>query len=162
MGWFDEQIKERRQYDDDAFSEAFANMASAVMGKRFEAAFTSDRAVTKDAIDEILKYYHVKSREVPDSIKDVNEQLEFLMRPYGIMRRTVKLEDGWYRAFRPVFPATASLTMKPESPGASRAKISTCLTTRRSRFISPFPSRSSASLRSRPTLCRPFPSPTSF
>ena len=26
MGWFDEQIKERRQYDDDAFSEAFANM----------------------------------------------------------------------------------------------------------------------------------------
>lgn len=97
MGWFDEQIKERRQYDDDAFSEAFANMASAVMGKRFEAAFTSDRAVTKDAIDEILKYYHVKSREVPDSIKDVNEQLEFLMRPYGIMRRTVKLEDGWYR-----------------------------------------------------------------
>lgn len=97
MGWFDEQIKERRQYDDDAFSEAFANMASAVMGKRFEAAFTNDRAVTKDAIDEILKYYHVKSREVPDSIKDVNEQLEFLMRPYGIMRRTVKLEDGWYR-----------------------------------------------------------------
>ena len=64
MGWFDEQIKERRQYDDDAFSEAFANMASAVMGKRFEAAFTSDRAVTKDAIDEILKYYHVKSREI--------------------------------------------------------------------------------------------------
>ena len=55
MGWFDEQIKERRQYD-DAFSEAFANMASAVMGKRFEAAFTNDRAVTKDAIDEILKY----------------------------------------------------------------------------------------------------------
>ena len=97
MGWFDEQIKERRQYDDDAFSEAFANMASAVMGKRFKAAFTNDRAVTKDAIDEILKYYHVKSREVPDSIKDVNEQLEFLMRPYGIMRRTVKLEDGWYR-----------------------------------------------------------------
>ena len=97
MGWFDEQIRERRQFDDDAFSEAFANMASAVMGRRFEAAFNDDRAFTKDAIDEILKYYHVKSREIPDNIKDVNEQLEFLMRPYGIMRRTVKLENGWYR-----------------------------------------------------------------
>ena len=96
MGWFDEQIRERRQYDDEAFSEAFANMASAVMGRRVEAAL-NDRAVTKDAIDEILKYYHVKSREVPDSITDTNEQLEYLMRPYGIMRRTVKLEDGWYR-----------------------------------------------------------------
>lgn len=40
MGWFDEQIRERKQYDDDAFSEAFANMASAVMGRRFEAALT--------------------------------------------------------------------------------------------------------------------------
>ena len=179
MGWFDEQIKERRQYDDDAFSEAFANMASAVMGKRFEAAFTSDRAVTKDAIDEILKYYHVKSREVPDSIKDVNEQLEFLMRPYGIMRRTVKLEDGIIRDVRIEGGCNGNLQgisrlvigmkaedaierMKPERRGASHAKISTCLTMRRSRFISHFRSRSSASLRSRPTSRRPFPSPTSF
>ncbi len=97
MGWFDEQIRDRKQNDDDAFAEAFANMASAVMGKKIAAAFNDDRFVTKDAIDEILKYYHVKSREVPDSISDMNEQLEYLMRPYGIMRRTVRLEKGWYR-----------------------------------------------------------------
>ena len=27
----------------------------------------------------------------------MNEVLEFLMRPYGIMRRTVRLEKGWYK-----------------------------------------------------------------
>lgn len=97
MGWFDEQIKDRKRNDDDAFAEAFANMASAITGKRIEASLNNDRTVTKDAIDEILKYYHVKSREVPDGISDMNEQLEYLMRPYGIMRRTVKLEEGWYR-----------------------------------------------------------------
>lgn len=97
MGWFDEQIKDRKRNDDDAFAEAFANMASAITGKRIEASLNNDRSVTKDAIDEILKYYHVKSREVPDGISDMNEQLEYLMRPYGIMRRTVKLEEGWYR-----------------------------------------------------------------
>lgn len=97
MGWFDEQIRDRKQNDDDAFAEAFSNMASAVMGKRIEASLNDDRTVTKDAIDEILKYYHVKSREVPDNTSDMNEQLEYLMRPYGIMRRTVKLENGWYR-----------------------------------------------------------------
>lgn len=97
MGWFDEQIRNRKHNDDEAFAEAFANMASAISKKRIEASLNNDRAVTKDAIDEILKYYHVKSREVPDGISDVNEQLEYLMRPYGIMRRTVKLEDGWYR-----------------------------------------------------------------
>ena len=97
MGWFDEQIRERKQQDDEAFAEAFANMASAVMGRRVAAALNDDRTVTKNAIDEILKYYHVKSREVPENITDMSEQLEYLMRPYGIMRRTVKLEGGWYR-----------------------------------------------------------------
>lgn len=97
MGWFDEQIRDRRQYDDEAFSEAFANMASAVMGRRISAAVSDDRRAAKSAIDDILKYCGVKSREVPDSITDVNEQLEYLLRPYGIMRRTVRLEDGWYR-----------------------------------------------------------------
>lgn len=97
MGWFDEQIKDRKRNDDDAFAEAFANMASAITGKKIEASLNNDRTVTKNAIDEILKYYHVKSREVPDGISDMNEQLEYLMRPYGIMRRTVKLEEGWYR-----------------------------------------------------------------
>ncbi len=97
MGWFDEQIRDRKRNDDEAFAEAFANMASAITGKRIDVSLNNDRAVTKDAIDEILKYYHVKSREVPDNLTDMNEQLEYLMRPYGIMRRTVKLENGWYR-----------------------------------------------------------------
>lgn len=97
MGWFDEQIRNRKHNDDEAFAEAFANMASAVTGRKIEASLNNDRAVTKDAIDEILRYYHVKSREVPDEIGDVNEQLEYLMRPFGIMRRTVTLEEGWYR-----------------------------------------------------------------
>ena len=97
MGWFDEQIRDRKHNDDEAFAEAFANMASAVTGRKIEASLNNDRAVTKDAIDEILRYYHVKSREVPDEIGDVNEQLEYLMRPFGIMRRTVTLEEGWYR-----------------------------------------------------------------
>ena len=97
MGWFDEQIRDRRQYDDEAFSEAFANMASAVMGRRISAAVSDDRRAAKTAIDDILKYCGVKSREGPDSITDVNEQLEYILRPYGIMRRTVRLEDGWYR-----------------------------------------------------------------
>lgn len=97
MGWFDEQIKERKKRDSDVFEEAFVGIADAVTGARASAALAGDRERAKDAIDEILKYYHVKTKEVPDVIKDTNEQLEYLMRPYGIMRRTVHLEKGWYR-----------------------------------------------------------------
>lgn len=97
MGWFDEQIKQRKQNDNDVFADSFINIAGAVMGRKVSAALNDDRLLTKNAIDEILKFYHVKTREVPDNIRDMNEQLEFLTRPHGIMRRTVNLSEGWYR-----------------------------------------------------------------
>lgn len=97
MGWFDEQIRQRKQNGDDVFADSFVNMAAAVLGSKVTGSLSDGSAAAKSAIDEILKYYHVKSREVPDNIKDTNEQLEYLMRPYGIMRRTVRLEKDWYR-----------------------------------------------------------------
>lgn len=97
MGWFDEQIKQRKENDENIFSDSFVNIAGAVMGSKISVALNDNTQITKNAIDEILKYYHVKSREIPENIKDMNEQLEYLMRPYGIMRRTVHLEKGWYK-----------------------------------------------------------------
>ena len=97
MGWFDEQIQERKQADSAAFEDSFLRIAGAVMGKRLSAALNDQRQTTKDAVEELLKYYHVKAREVPRSVKDMNEILEFLLRPYGIMRRNVNLDGPWYR-----------------------------------------------------------------
>ena len=97
MGWFDEQIKQRKRNDDAIFSEAFVGIADAVLGSRLASAYSTADKQAEDAIGEILKYYHVKPREIPASIKGLNDRLEFLLRPYGIMRRRVKLEKGWHR-----------------------------------------------------------------
>lgn len=97
MGWFDEQIRERIQHDDDSFSDAFAEMAGVVMGERISRALNDDRIQARNAIEQILNYYRVKPVELPDNIKDINDQLEYLMRPSGIMRRTVNLERTWYK-----------------------------------------------------------------
>lgn len=97
MGWFDEQVKQKKQRDSEDFSESFVNIAGAVIGSKISATLNNDRQITKNAIDEILKYYHAKSRVVPDNIKEASEQLEYLMRPYGIMRRKVLLEKNWYK-----------------------------------------------------------------
>ena len=96
-GWFDEQIRQRKRADDEAFADSFQRIAEAVMGRKISAALKDNRQVTTDAIGEILKYYHVKPQEVPESIEDTHEMLEYLMRPYGIMRRTVRLDKGWYK-----------------------------------------------------------------
>ncbi len=99
MGWFDEQIKQRKEKDLSTFEEAFISISDAVTGTHISDAFADDKSRAKDAIDEILSYYHIKTRskDVPDTIKDTNEQLEYLMRPHGIMRRNVTLEKGWYK-----------------------------------------------------------------
>ena len=103
MGWFDEQIRERKERDQEVFEDSIFRMASVVLGRQKAGIADSERIITKAAIDEILKYYHYKPAEIPDTIKDPDEQLEFCLRPHGIMRRTVKLEKGWYNdAFGPM------------------------------------------------------------
>ena len=97
MGWFDEQIRQRIEHDNERFADAFSDVASVVMGKRFMHAMEDERTRTRDAIDQILAYYHVKAPELPEDIRDVNDQLEYLMRPSGIMRRPVNLEGAWYK-----------------------------------------------------------------
>lgn len=95
MGWFDEQIKERQQADYEEYKESFKAIADAVTGKSILESLEDDLELTTDAIEQILRYYNVKPQELPEGLDDINEILEFHMRPQGIMRRTVKLEKGW-------------------------------------------------------------------
>jgi len=97
MGWFDEQIKQRKQNDDEIFEDAFLEIADAVLGNGASTALKNDRQISKDAIDEIVKYYKFKTVEIPPNIKEAEEQLEYVMRPHGIMRRNVILKKGWYK-----------------------------------------------------------------
>ncbi|MBR5287220.1 MAG: NHLP bacteriocin export ABC transporter permease/ATPase subunit [Clostridia bacterium] len=96
MGWFDEQIRQRKQSDDQLFEEAFLRMADAVLGTKISAAYASDEAKASSEIGEILKYYKIKPREVPDTVKGLEDRLEYLLRPHGIMRRNVRLPKDWY------------------------------------------------------------------
>lgn len=95
MSWFDEQIRQRKQQDNEVFSDAFLGIADAVMGTH--TAQKSSRLIARTAMDEILKFYNVKSQELPEDITDPDGQLEYLLRPWGIMRRPVNLEKGWYK-----------------------------------------------------------------
>ena len=96
MGWFDEQIKQRRSRDDEEFSEVMAELSDTVTGRK-SAVDADENTKIRSAIDIILRYYHCKPKEIPDRITDLDKQLEFACRPYGIMRREVNLESGWYR-----------------------------------------------------------------
>ena len=103
MGWFDEQIRLRKRSDQEIFEDSIFLMASTVLGGKGVGALNDRRIVAKAAIDEILKYYRFKPTEIPEDIEDMDGQLEYCLRPHGIMRRTVKLIGKWYAdAFGPM------------------------------------------------------------
>lgn len=103
MGWFESQIDERRIADQQLLEESFANVAAVVLGQRVAERIIDESIVTKDAIDEILKFYHCKPVEVPSGIGNALDQLDYSLRSYGLMRREVMLTDGWYKdAFGPI------------------------------------------------------------
>lgn len=97
MGWFDEQIKQRRKNDEDIFSDAFADIAEAVLGAKRSSSNDGNDEREIGAIWKILEYYKVKPQQLPSSVKTLNDRLEYLLRPNGIMRRNIDLESGWYK-----------------------------------------------------------------
>ena len=103
MGWVDTQIRQRMQSDQDAFEESFFRVAGSVLGGKTARQMQDSRQIEKEALDEILKYYHCKAAEAPDGMKTTGEQMEYVLGPAGIMTRSVKLEEGWYKdAFGPM------------------------------------------------------------
>ena len=95
MGWFTEQIRQRTENDQNVLEDSFFRMASVVMDKWDANRLEDKRLIAKEAIDDILKFYHQKPVEIPDTIRDVNDQLEYVLRPTGLMTREVELEEGW-------------------------------------------------------------------
>lgn len=99
MSWFGDQIKQRKQLDEENFQNAFLDVAGAILGKRISDSL-KQQEIAKNAIQDILKYYHFEFsnfQERPKSITEFEDELNFYIKPYGIMHRTVVLDDDWYK-----------------------------------------------------------------
>lgn len=96
MSWFEEQIKLRKKQDDQDFVDAIEDITSSVLHRR-NVPFGNDRKHIKNALDEILRYNRIKTRDIPDDIHELEDQIDYLFRPYGIMSRNVTLEKGWHK-----------------------------------------------------------------
>lgn len=97
MGWFEEQLEERKQKDNELFENAFQELSSVVMPSAGKKKMEDDIEASKNAIEEILHYLRVKIVEVPREITGLNDQLEYMLRPTGVMRRRIELADTWFK-----------------------------------------------------------------
>ena len=109
MGIFDDQIRQRMQGDQELFEDSILRMASAVVGSNAAGSMASGRIVTKEAVDDILKFYRINPVDIPSHVTDPEEQLEYALRPHGLMHRMVALTQGWHKdAFGPMIAYRAS------------------------------------------------------
>ena len=108
MGWFENQIEERRRADQECLEDAYVRIAGVILGESSAFQIHDAGIITKEAIDEILKYCHCKPVEVPPEISGTEEHLDYCLRPHGIMKREVELTEGWYQdAYGPILAFTA-------------------------------------------------------
>ncbi len=95
---FQQRLQKRKEMDETLFSDAFQSISEVILGKRvFNAMHETERLTAVSAIEGILRYYGITPGETPENLKTLEEQLEFHMRPAGIMQRRVGLKDAWYR-----------------------------------------------------------------
>ncbi|MBQ3407395.1 MAG: NHLP family bacteriocin export ABC transporter permease/ATPase subunit, partial [Lachnospiraceae bacterium] len=103
MGWFDEQIKERLASDQEILEDSFLRLAGVVLDEKAAQRLQDERLIAKEALDSILKYYHEKPVELPENVKNIGDQLDYVLRPTGLMIRDVELTEGWqYDAYGPM------------------------------------------------------------
>ncbi len=98
MNWFEDQIKNRMQNDEEDFSNAFCELSSIVMGEgAAKAGMITVRQKTHNAVQELLKFFGKEIMPVPENIEDITEYINYCLKPYGIMKRKVELANKWWK-----------------------------------------------------------------
>ena len=95
---FDQQLPKRLENDQKAMEGSFYELASIVGSKRRKEPNSKEkRQAVKGEIEQILSFLRVKVPALPEEVTDVNEQLEYMLRPSGVMRRRVELKGRWWK-----------------------------------------------------------------
>ncbi|MBR0404860.1 MAG: NHLP bacteriocin export ABC transporter permease/ATPase subunit [Eggerthellaceae bacterium] len=96
--FLESQIEVRARLDAEMTERAYAELAASVKGFNEAPRFTvGDVEQADGAAKACLKYIGVVPGTVPESVKSVDERIDWLCRPSGTMRRNVRLEADWYK-----------------------------------------------------------------
>lgn len=93
---FNEQLLKRMENDQKAMDNAFSDLAS-IVGDTKQSLPKEKEEAAAGAINEILSFLGVKATHVPEEIEDLNDRLEYMLRPSGVMRRRVELTQKWWQ-----------------------------------------------------------------
>ena len=97
MSWFGKQIQSRIKKDRDSVSDALLQVVDSIGGKE---KFHARESQTDNVRTEVARICHHFALEIPEEVPStdkINDLIDYLVRPLGIMRRRVLLEDRWWK-----------------------------------------------------------------
>lgn len=97
MSWFGEQIQSRIRRDRERVSDALLQVADSVDGKSRFHPRESETDVVRTEVDRICHYFELEAaKDIPETDR-INDLIDYLVRPLGIMRRRVNLDGSWWK-----------------------------------------------------------------
>ena len=92
------QMKNRDRLDREKLRRGYERLAASVSDENIVRLFGADDLEMADgAIRACLRYSQATPGDVPEDITDLEERIDHMCRPGGVMHRTVRLESGWYK-----------------------------------------------------------------
>lgn len=93
MGWFEEQVKKRKELDEQTFENSFRSLVGTRNGQNGNLSDTA--RYENQAIAQILSYYYLQPVDIPANIPTLKEKLNFVLRPHDIQYHPVELTETW-------------------------------------------------------------------
>ena len=93
MGWFEEQVKQRKKLDDKTFEDSFKSLAGIRSEKQKD---LSDDVVRDNfVIQQILTHFHHQMVDIPSNIRGFKDKLNYALGQFDIEYRKVELNDDY-------------------------------------------------------------------
>ena len=91
------QMKNRDHLDRENLRRSYEKLAASVSDENIVRLFGADDLEMADgAIRACLRYSQATPGDVPEGITKLEERIDYMCRPGGVMHRTVRLESEWY------------------------------------------------------------------
>lgn len=91
MGWFEEQVKTRKKLDAKTFEDSFLSLAG--IRKDNQADLSDDQIRENYVISQVLSYFHRPSVDIPNTINNFNDKLNYALNQSDIEYRKVELNE---------------------------------------------------------------------
>lgn len=93
-----ERVRSRKEFDRDSVSDAFVGLSGIISGDDFNDLFSQKKiSQSLGALNALLRSLGSRKEARYSGEKDINTLLNNVMQPRGIMYRSVKLGENWYK-----------------------------------------------------------------